>query len=76
MFNRRDDFNTRFERSDRSMRLFGRVFMVVWVMMFIGIMGMFALGAWLSYQCYASQDPNSFACWYASDRVEIGVRQR
>lgn len=76
MLGRRNDFNERFERSSRHMALFGRVFMVIWVLMFVVIIGMWGVGAWLGYQCWSSQDPNSFACWFASDRVEVGVRQR
>ena len=72
----RNQFNDSFERSRRRMDLFGRLFMVVWVLMFVGILGFWALGGYLQYQCYSSQDPNSFACWYVSDRIEVGVRQR
>lgn len=69
-------FGSDFDKSRKQMRFFGRAFMVVWVAMFVGILGMFGAGIYLQYQCYASQDPSSFACWFASERVEIGVRQR
>lgn len=65
-----------FDRMESRMRIFGTVFGIVWVLMFVGILGMWALGAYLQYQCYASQNPNSFACWYVSDRIEVGVRNR
>lgn len=76
MFNNNGSLEDRLEKNHRQMTLFGRVFMVVWVLMFVGILGLWGLGGYLQYQCYSSQDPNSFACWYVSDRVEIGVRQR
>lgn len=76
MFSRRDNFNDRFERHRRGMNIFGGIFAVVWVLMFVGILGVWAIGAYLQYQCYSSRDPNSFACWYVSDRIEIGVRER
>jgi hypothetical protein len=72
----RNQFENRFEKSRRRMDLFGRMFMVLWVLMFVGILGFWGLGAYLQYQCYSSRDPNSFACWYVSDRVEVGIRQR
>ena len=69
----RDFRNNSFER---RMNLFGSVFGVVWVLVVLVILGIWAMTGWLEYKCYSSQDPNSFACWYVSDRVEIGVRQR
>lgn len=76
MFSNRNDFNHRFDRGRQRMDLFSRLFLVVWVLMFVGILGVWAIGAYLQYQCYSSRDPNSFACWYVSDRIEIGVRER
>jgi hypothetical protein len=64
------------DKDRKIMKVFGTLFVVIWAFMFVGILGMWALSGYLQYQCYASQDPNSFACWYVSDRVEVGVRNR
>jgi len=65
-----------FDSMHRRMRIFGILFATVWVLMLLIILGTWILGAYLQYECYKTQEPNSFACWYVSDRVEVGVRQR
>lgn len=72
----RHRFDRDWERSRKRWRLFGGAFAVVWGLAFALIVGSIVAGIYFQYQCYASQDPSSFACWFASDRVEIGVRQR
>lgn len=55
---------------------FWRLFPFIFATMFIGVIAIFVVGAYLSYQCYVSGDPNSMACYMTSERLEIGVRDR
>lgn len=43
------------------------------VLMFMGTA--FYIG-FMTYKCYASNDPNSIACFMISNRHEIGIRNR
>jgi hypothetical protein len=69
-------YNSSFERMNQKMKLFQTLFLIFWVLMLLVILGSWVLGAYLEYECYKTRDLNSFACWYVSDRVEVGVRQR
>ena len=52
--------------------LFGVFFAVVAALVLVS----FVAAGFLSYQCYASGNPNSIACFMISDRHEIGIRTR
>lgn len=57
-------------------KIFPVVFGIVFAGMAIMMLGMFAISAWLGYDCYRSGDPNSMACYMMSERHEVAIRQR
>lgn len=50
--------------------------MLVFVLVFVLVIGGFIFSAYLGYKCYASGNPNDISCFMISDRHEIGIRNR
>lgn len=55
---------------------FKYLFPIFFALIFFVVIGVFSTVAYLGYQCYASNDPNSMACFMTSQRIELGVRDR
>lgn len=52
--------------------LFGVFFAVIAALVLVS----FVAAGFLSYQCYASGNPDNIACFMISNRHEIGIRNR
>lgn len=63
-------------RNDMGFGMFRTMFMLIFLLVFVTVIGGFAVSVVLGYQCYASGNPNSMACFMVSDRHEIGIRNR
>lgn len=55
---------------------FHKMIMAFFVIVFVVVIAGFVVSGFLGYQCYASGDPNSMACYMMSERYEIGIRER
>ncbi len=55
---------------------FFKMIMAFFVLVFIVVISGIVFTMFMGYQCYASNDPNSTACYMISDRVEVGIRER
>lgn len=53
-----------------------KIFPFFFGLIFCAILAVWGISAYLGYQCYASNDPNSMACYMMSDRLELGIRER
>ena len=53
---------------------FDKVFPIVFIGMFVFIMGTFMLSGYMYYQCYSSKDPNNIACYMITDRTDANIR--
>lgn len=56
---------------------FDYVFPVVFLIMLAGVLGSMGFGAYMTYECYRSNDPNSTACFMVTGNQQtINLNER